>query len=261
MDNLIIGETAQLNYYFPSSYKRISSRNIDYNSYKNTKFDSVYILFAEQRTFLNSEEEFFTKVNVNYTLEVVNFFKEIANKVVLYSTSELWNDYAGGVDVSQPFKYNYSAYIKSKEILSNTINDKKDMYKNVHIIYPFNFNSPYRKEGFLFYKIFDSIINKTKQTIGNIDMFRDVIHPSIIVKESISTTEDKLVGMGELINIKTYVEDMFTLVDLKCDDYLISNVQQNLPNTRKEYFSAKSYSSYNELMSLSFLDIKKFLIN
>jgi hypothetical protein len=91
-------------------------------------------------------------------------------------------------------------------------------------------------------------------------MFRDVIHPSIIVEESISANEDKLVGMGELINIETYVKDMFKLMDLKYEDYIISNVQQNLPNTRKEYFSSKQYSSYKELLDLSYIDIKKFLV-
>ena len=123
MDNLIIGNTAQLNYYFPKDYFRISSRDINFNDFKNKKIDSVYILFAEQRTFLKEGEDFFIKTNVDYTLKVVDFFKEISNKVVVYSTSELWNDHEGEIDVNLKFKYNYSPYIKSKEVLSDIINN------------------------------------------------------------------------------------------------------------------------------------------
>jgi len=261
MDNLIIGDTAQLNYYFPKDYLRISSRNIDFDNFKNNKFDTVYILFAEQRTFLKENEDFFIETNVTYTLKVVDFFKKICNKVVLYSTSELWNDYEGEIDISLNFKYNYSPYIKSKEVLSQKINENKDIYKNVHIIYPFNFNSPFRKEGFLFYKIFDSVINKKKETIGDVNMFRDLVHPSIIVNESISAKEDKLIGTGELINVKNYIEDIFTKNNLNFSDYITSNSNKNLSNIRKEYYSKIKYSSYSELLDLTIKDIRKIIEN
>jgi nucleoside-diphosphate-sugar epimerase len=256
MQNLIIGKTSQLNFYFPKSYIRVSSRNIDFNEFLNKKFDSVYILFAEQRTFLNEKESFFIDINVDYTLKIVNFFKEISNKVIVYSTSELWNDYCGEIDITMPFKYNYSPYIKSKEILSCKINQNKNLYKNVNIIYPFNFNSPFRKEGFLFYKIFDSILHDKKITIGDINMFRDIVHPQIIVNESINTNDDKLVGTGELINIKKYVEDIFTSKNMIFDDYVICNTSNNLTNVRKEYYSKVKYSCYNELLTLTLKDIK-----
>lgn len=258
MDNLIIGNTAQLNYYFPSDYSRISSRNLNFNDFKNKKFDSVYILFAEQRTFLKEGEEFFIKTNVDYTLKVIDFFKEISNKVIVYSTSELWNDYEGEIDVNLNFKYNYSPYIKSKEILSYRINNSKEMYENVHIIYPFNFNSPFRKEGFLFYKIFNSVLNRQKETIGDVDMMRDVIHPSVIVRESLSANGDKLIGSGELINIKTYIEDIFKLKNLNFSDYITTNTEKNLKNIRKQYFSKIKYSSYSDLLDLTNQDLKKF---
>lgn len=261
MHNLIIGNTSQLNYYFPEDYFRISSRDINLEDFRNKNFDSVYILFAEQRTFLKENEEFFIRVNVDYTLKLVNFFKEISNKVVIYSTSELWNDYEGEIDVNLKFKYNYSPYIKSKEVLSNSINENKDIYKNVHIIYPFNFNSPFRKEGFLFYKIFDSVINKKKEIIGDVNMLRDLVHPSIIVKESISANKDKLIGTGELINVQKYIEDIFQKNDLIFSDYIVSNSSKNLSNTRKEYFSKIKYSSYVELLDLTIKDIRKIIEN
>jgi nucleoside-diphosphate-sugar epimerase len=256
MQNLIIGKTAQLNFYFPDNYLRISSRNINFNEFADRKFDCVYILFAEQRTFLNEKECFFTDINVDYTLKVVNFFKEISNKVVIYSTSELWNDYEGEIEIIMPFKYNYSPYIKSKEILSTIINENKNLYKNVYIIYPFNFNSPWRKEGFLFFKIFNCILNKEKISIGDINMQRDIIHPQIIVNESINTDNDKLIGTGFLINIKKYIEDIFISKNMIFDDYVICNISNNLLNTRKEYYSKIKYSSYSELLNLTLNDIE-----
>lgn len=258
MYDLIIGNTSQLSYYFPKDYIKISSRNIEYNLYKNKKIDSVYVLFAEQRTFLKEDELFFSKINVDYTLEVVNFFKEISNKVTIYSTSELWNDYEGEVGVEAPFKYNYSPYIKSKDILCSYINENRSKYSNVNIVYPFNFNSPYRREGFLFSKIFNSVIQKMPITIGDINFYRDITHPSIITKNSISSNKDMLIGNGELISIKKFVEDIYKNFGLKYEDFVISNTQNNLSNSRKNYFSKIKYSSYSELLDLTCYDIQKY---
>jgi nucleoside-diphosphate-sugar epimerase len=257
MNNLIIGNTAQLNYYFPKEYDRISSRNINYSLIKENKYHTIFLLFAEQRTFLNENEKFFLNVNFNYTLDVINKIKNYCNKIVIYSTSELCNNYEGKVSLEMPFKYNYSPYIKSKELLSLYLLENKDEYKSVHIIYPFNFNSPYRKNGFLFSKIFDSIINKNKNTIGDISFLRDIIHPSILVNESIKTNKDLLIGSGELISIKKFVEDLFLLNNLNINDYICSNKNNNLKNTRKNYFSEISYSNYQELLNLTYYDTQK----
>jgi len=154
-NNLVIGNTSQLSYYFPDDYIKISSRNIDFDKYKNDKFDRVYITFAEQRTFIENDDQLFININFYYTIKVIDFFKDRCNKIVYYSTCELWNNCEGPIDLSLNYSYNYSPYIKSKEMISNYI---KENYNNVIIIYPFNFNSPYRKKGFLFSKIFDSII-------------------------------------------------------------------------------------------------------
>jgi nucleoside-diphosphate-sugar epimerase len=89
--SLVIGNTSQLSYYFPDNFEKISSRNIDFTKLCSKKYDKVFLLFAEQRTFLNESDDFFLKTNFNYTLEVINKFKDISNKVIIYSTSELWN--------------------------------------------------------------------------------------------------------------------------------------------------------------------------
>lgn len=255
MNSLIIGETSQLSYFFPIEYDRISSRNIDFNSIG--KYDKIYITFAEQRTFLNENEKFFTDINVVYTLKIIDRIKNLCNRVVVFSTSELWNNYEGPVSLDLKFKYNYSPYIRSKEILSEHILSNRNLYPNVDIIYPFNFNSPYRKEGFLFSKIFKSIINKEKISVGDLDFNRDIIHPEIIIKNSISSRGDLLIGSGQTINIKKFIVDLYERFDLNPEDYIFFDTKNNLTNERKEYYSKTKYSSEIELLDLTCKDIKR----
>jgi nucleoside-diphosphate-sugar epimerase len=255
--SLLIGSTSQLSYYFPNEFDKVSSRNIDFVKIKKNNYDSIYLLFAEQRTFLNEGESFFLKINFDYTIKIINELKNYCNRIIIYATSELWNNYDGEVSVNLKFDYNYTPYIKSKEVLCNYINDNKKEYQNVHIVYPFNFNSIYRKEGYLFSKIFDSLINQNINTVGDLNFIRDIIHPSIIVKESMNTNEDILIGSGELINIKDFVNDLFHLHNLNYDDYIKSDSKNNLSNQRKNYFSKLKYSNYNELLNLTYYDIRK----
>ena len=67
MNSLIIGNTSQLCCYFPNNYKKISSRNIDLDDIKKGNYESIFILFAEQRTFLSESENFFKQINFDYT--------------------------------------------------------------------------------------------------------------------------------------------------------------------------------------------------
>jgi nucleoside-diphosphate-sugar epimerase len=261
LNSLIIGSTSQLSYYFPLEYERISSRNIDYNKILNKKYESIYLLFSEQRTFLGEDLDFFKKINYDYTIEVIDKLKEVTNRLVIYSTSELWNNYDGCVSVSDPYNYNETPYIKSKELMCNHINQNKDKYKNVIIVYPFNFNSVYRKEGFLFGKIYKSLLNNEKISIGDINFNRDLIHPKTIVDNSISTKTDILIGSGELINVKNFVKDIFNLHNKKFEDYISVEVKNNLPNTRKDYFSCIRYSNYNDLLNLTIKDIYEYKIS
>lgn len=256
-NSLIIGATSQLSNYFPINYHKISSRNININDIKNFKYDTIYILFAEQRTFLNETESFYIDINFNYTIKLIDSLKNYVNRIIVYSTSELWNLYEGEVSIDMTYKYDYTPYIKSKEVLSNYINEHKEKYSNVHIIYPFNFNSPFRKQGFLFSKIFSSLIEKKKYLVGDLNFNRDIIHPSIIVNESINSKCDLLIGGGELVNIKKYVMDLFSISNINFNDYLFEDPSFNLKNIRKEYFSKTKYSNYKNLLNLTIDDIKR----
>ncbi len=246
-----------LSFYFPQQFDRISSRNIDFSIIRQKRYDRVYILFAEQRTFLNKDESFFTEINVDLTLRVIEEVKNHCNKVIIYSTSELWNNYEGKVDVKDTFNYNYTPYIKSKEIISNHIIEYPEKYPNVHIIYPFNFNSPFRKEGFLFSKIFDSLINKTVTEVGDLNFKRDIIHPSIVVNNSMKCEGHALVGSGELINIRDFVSDIFSNLQMDMSKYILIDNKNYLPNVRKNYYSSIRYSNYNELIKLTLNDVKR----
>jgi len=259
--SLVIGNTSQLSYYFPDDFERISSRNINFEKLCSKLYDKVFILFAEQRTFLNESEEFFLNVNFNYTIEVIKKFKDISNNVIVYSTSELWNKYDGCIKISDTYNYNYSPYIKSKEVLCNFINDNRKIYSNVIIIYPFNFNSIYRKEGFLFGKIFDSIINNKKISIGDINFNRDLTHPKNIVDISLKANKDCIVGSGELINVQKFIEDIFTKLNKKVIDYIEYDELNNLSVSRGGYYSCEKTLNYNELINLTIKDIYEYKIS
>jgi GDP-D-mannose dehydratase len=256
--SLIIGNTSQLSHYFPDDFKKISSRNIDFDNVCSVNYDKVFLLFAEQRTFLNESDEFFMKTNFDYTLEVINKFKDISNKVVIYSTSELWNKYDGCVSLNDKYNYNYSPYIKSKEILCNHINNNRDIYHNIIIIYPFNFNSIHRKEGFLFGKIFDSILNDKKISIGDINFDRDLTHPKNIVDVSLNTDKDCIVGLGELINVQKFIENIFTRLNKNIIDYVEYNESNNLKIKRGGYYSCGKTINYDDLINLTIKDIYEY---
>jgi hypothetical protein len=83
MNNLVIGNTSQLSYYFPNDYEKISSRNIDFEELKKKRYKSIYLLFAEQRTFINESLEFFNKTNFNYTIDVINKLLDVCDRIVI----------------------------------------------------------------------------------------------------------------------------------------------------------------------------------
>jgi len=259
MKNLVIGNTSQLSQYFPKDYIRISSRNIDFKDLQRSKYDTVYLSFADQRTFIEDNENVFIDINYKYTLDVINVFKNISKKIVVYSTCELWNNIEGSINLDTKFNYNYSPYIKSKELLSTRLNELRDYYPNVIIIYPFNFNSPYRKNGFLFNKIFDSIINKKNIEIGNTNFNRDIIHPSYIVERSILAKNDELVGSGNLINVNLFIKDLYKEMNMIYENYVTVNSNNNLRVKRKEFYcDTNTKYPYKLLLEKTIDDIKNY---
>jgi len=246
--NLVIGNTSQLSDFFPDDYKKISSRNLTFND-KNM-YDTVYLTFAEQRTFNTSlTENDFIDVNVDYTSKVINYFSTISKKIVIYGTAELWNNSAGAINLSSDINYKYSPYIKSKEILHNVLinNRLNNKWENVIIIHPFNFNSLGRKEGFLFYKIFDSILNNKIINVGCLNINRDIIHPKYLVSKSLIAENDSIVGSGKLTNVRNFIEELYSYFNKQLDYFLIED-KNAYSNHKNNEFWLNTIDIYQNLL-------------
>jgi nucleoside-diphosphate-sugar epimerase len=246
--NLVIGNTSQLGKEFPSYCLKISSRNIDTS--KIRCFDKIFITFAEQRTFnLDISENDLIKVNVDYTKQIIDEIYLHNKQIIIYGTCELWNAYDGPINLNHTVYYKYSPYIKSKAILYNLLLENRSVGKwlNVNIIHPVNFNSVNRRDGFLFAKIFNSIINKQKINVGDLNICRDIIHPKYLVEESLKCDSDMIIGSGYATNIRDFVGELYNAFDLDYNEYVKENIEIDSPHignvfwceTEKKYYDLK----------------------
>jgi hypothetical protein len=237
--NLVIGNTSQLSRYFPDNFIKISSRNLEDSVFEQS-WERVFLCFAEQRTYMN-KDNLFDKINIEYTKYIIKRLK--ANSIIYYSTAELWNNTCGEVDIDSDFNYHLSDYVVSKSKITNYI---KENYKNVLIAYPFNFNSKYRLPPFLFGKVFDSIINKKKIDLGDTYYYRELLHPSFVVQESMKQTEHKVIGTGRLIFINDFIRSLYNSFGMKYEDYVTEDLK-NHSIYRKNIFYAKERKTADKL--------------
>ena len=257
--NLIIGETSQLTPYFKEldgDIVTVSSRDFRPEKVGNQKFDRAFLTFAEQRTFLNEGVDFFTKVNVDYTIDTIVKLSPVVKTFVVYSTSELWNGYSGGITINMPFNNNNTPYIQSKEIMEYRVNLLRQHGIDIKIVYPFNFNSPYRKEGFLFSKFMSVILRGEHITVGDLNFTRDIVHPKLIVDASLNTESDIIVGSGNLINIRQFYIDLLENFSINYTDY-VTEQPNTFINTREPYYF-NTENKYNNLLNDTIDDIRKF---
>lgn len=262
MNSLVIGDTSQLAQFYPSNYIKISARNIDYDFLLSMKWDRVFICFGVANKNI-PDKGLYEDINFKLTLDIINKFKSITNKIVVYSTCELWNKYDGGVDLSMPYNFYNTPYANSKHKLTEYLISNKNEYDNVIILFPFNFNSSFRSNDFLFGKIFNSIINKNKIEIGDTYFYRDLIHPSYVVKVSIETNENKLVGSGRLTFVNDFIRDLYTYYDLSYNSLVIEGRKNFKEYTKINEFYLKSnmcYYPYSELLSKTINDINKKIL-
>jgi len=224
--NLVIGSSSQLAHYFPNDYIKISSRNIDFDYLKNNKWDSVYITFAEQRIY--DENIDYMTPNYLYTLEIINSLINNSNKIVCYTSCELWAESRGHISItSRPVFNKNNKYALSKLfLLEDVIRLRKinSIYNKIIFIHPFYFNSTYRSEYFLFGKIFDSIINKKQIEVGDLNFSRDMVHTSFVVQKSIAASKDSMVGSGYLFNVRRYIQDLYEINNLNYYHYVKENI-------------------------------------
>ena len=260
MNNLVIGNTSQLAYYFPDDYEKVSSRNLDTNLYRDKFYNRVFLTFAENRVNEIHDLEAYIKINTELTIKLATFFSERANFVIVYGSCELWNNYTGAVSINDEFVYDlsgpYFSYCFSKERLNHRIHILN--LKNVLVLHPFNFNSPYRKPNFLFNKIFYSLKNKKPIEIGDTYFYRDIVHPKYVVERSMQAVEDEIVGSGRLTFVNDFIRELYTKSGLKYEDYVIENFD-NRKDAKKNFLYLESKEiKYNNLLqdTLNDLNIK-----
>jgi len=255
--NLVIGNTSQQSYYYPDDYKKISSRNIDFEYLRNNQFDSVYITFAEQRIY-DSNIDYITP-NYTYTLSIIESLINNCNRIIFFTSCELWSNSIGEISIDSEFNFNpNNGYTVSKMLLFNEIKRLRkndDKYFKVKILHPFYFNSIKRSKYFLFGKIFDSIINQKKIEVGNLDFYRDMVHTKFLVKKSIEADNDMVIGSGKLFNVREFVIDLYKNFDM--DYFYFVKEDKSLKSNSKFIRSKVDWDyTYQDLITDTVSDIK-----
>lgn len=215
--NLIIGKTAQLAKYFPDDYVRISSYDIDLDFLKSETWDSVYVMMSDSRTFVQNSDTFWD-INVKKTTEIIDALGGNYNRLVWYATADLWNNHSGAYDLQTPYCFRPNDYMFSKYTATKAL--QKNRRDGVVIHYPVNFNSIHRKNGFLFWTIFNSIKNKVPVTVKNLNFHREVLHPRYVVSRTIASQNDEIIGSGRLTHIGDFVKTLYSRMGLKYSDYV-----------------------------------------
>jgi len=259
MKSLVIGSTSQLSHYFPEEFVKISSRRIDFSSLKRQNWDKIILAFGESRKFIETKD-LYIDINFHLTIKAVEELKDICNTLIVYSTCELWNKHTGQIDMSMPFMFYETPYLESKLRMTCYLFDKS--YKNVFVMFPFNFNSLRRNDSFLFGKVFNSIISKRKIEIGNTYFYRDLIHPSLVVNESISAIDHKIIGSGRLTFVNDFIRDIYKSTNLQYEEFVDEHIEEYKEyNFRNEYYlrSKNCLQTYQQLFELTMLDLRSVM--
>jgi hypothetical protein len=249
--DLIIGGSSQIAKYMPANYHRVSGRLIPDYVFSH-KWKRVYICFSEQRTSLANDKSFkseFYDVNLHKTLSVIN--KLTAQKIICFSTTELWNMCNGVINLNTPYNFKENYYTESKLLLTTALKKRE----NVITLYPFNFNSKFRSETFLFGKIFDSLINNKKIEIGSTYYYREILHARYVASSAITATSTKIIGSGRLIHVNDYIKDLYMHAKLDYNKLVIESEQSWRPNTTFWLDSTDCQYSYVNLLEDSMEDL------
>jgi hypothetical protein len=257
--NLVIGNTSQQSFYYPDSYIRISSRNIDFDFLKSNHFDSVYITFAEQRVYEKNIN--FIEPNYLKTIDTINSIIDKSNKIVIFTTCELWSNKTGKISIDTELDFNLNnRYAISKMLLWDEIKRLRlldSKYNKVVIVHPFNFISTHRSKYFLFGKIFDSIVNRKRITVNDLDVYRDIIHTKFLVDRVIEAGEDIIIGSGYYTNIKKFIIDLYDYFNLDFNE-LVSEDRAAVSSDKPIRADVSWNYSYDDLLSDTIIDIENF---
>jgi nucleoside-diphosphate-sugar epimerase len=258
LENLIVGKSSQISRFFSDeNFKKIDSRNVDLDSL-NKNWGTVVLALGENRKNIK-DVTLYEKVNFNLTLKFTDFFSSRSERVVVFSSCELWNRFSGPVDLGVPFEYFETPYVLSKKKLSETLMDPTE-YKNVDVVFPFNFNSTYRSEDFLFGKIFNSIINEVKIEIGDTYFYRDLIHPNFVVSKILEKKGHQVIGSGRLTFVNDFIRDLYEAFGLKYEEFVFEKMDRYIEHEKRyEYYykSKERLYSYEQLLTDTINEIEK----
>jgi len=247
---IILGSSSQIAQYLDPGFKKINSRNFDWQELDGD-WDLAILAFGENRKFLDSYD-FYHSVNVSLTLQVLDFLKSRAKKIIVFSTCELWNKYSGPIDLNTPFNFYDTFYARSKFEITRIIRNNKSNYQNVSVVYPFNFNSIHRSEDFLFGKIFNSILYKKKIEIGDTYYYRDIFHPTFIVKKLEYIEQDEIIGSGRLTHVNDFIRDLYRHFGLDYESLVTEKLNSFKEfDVKYEYYlrSTSPYYNYESLIT------------
>jgi len=255
--NLVIGNTSQQSYYYPEEYIRLSSRNIDLEYISSKKFGSAYITFAEQRIY--EENIDYIGPNFKYTLEIIERLLDKTDKIVIFTSCELWSNRSGIITNQTEPDFNLSnQYTLSKLLLFNEIKRLRkhdSRYNKVVVVHPFYFNSVHRSNYFLFSKIFDSIKNHKPIEVGNLNFYRDMVHTKFLVKKCIEIDRDTVLGSGKLFNVRDFVIDLYDSFGMRYYEYVKENLNL-IPNDKLIRADVNWDYSYQDLLEDTIGDLK-----
>ena len=256
---LIIGRRSQLSHYLRgslSSFSTIYAKDIDKNTkVLNSEWDTAYLTFGESRKE-GVDISQYDLVNYELTKKYIDSLRYSCKKIVCFSTCELWSNYSGPVDISMKWNYKSNPYTDSKRKISEYILELNS--KNVIVLYPFNFNSPLRTTDFLFGKVFQSILNKKKITLGNTNFKRDIIHPKNLTKRILEIENHEIIGSGHLTHVRHFVNNLYSKFNMNASDWINEVNTRNDRNITEYYSSTRSTQTYKSLLEETFLDLKNY---
>jgi len=228
---LIVGDSAQVARYFPADFAKVSSRDIPGHLYDGS-YEEVHLVFGLNVKGLSPSV--YDEVNHLYTLEVLKGFLRRSQRVVLYSTCELWSDCWGPIDLGTPFKFHSEPYILSKWRIVDSIRSMG--LRKVTVVYPFNHNSVHRKPDFLFGKIFHSILSGSPIEIGDTHYYRDLLHSAHVAAVCRQLSGDTVIGSGRLVFVNDFIRDLYRRFDLSYDELVTEHAGKWSYIPKNEYY-------------------------
>jgi nucleoside-diphosphate-sugar epimerase len=273
MRDLLIGSTSQLAHYWPRENTHIiSSRDIDLEELKKEQWNRIYFAFSDGRTWKTAPEHDadFQEANVAQPLRLIDELHDSCNNIVFYSTAELWNHHNGALkleqwlDSSRPelsflwFDFLTTPYVRSKEAITERIlsRQQEGNYQNVILLFPYAFSAPMRKEqGFLFSKVFDSIVNEKHIEIGDTYHYRELLHPKFVVRQSLAATHHQIIGSGRLIFVNDFIRDLYNAFGMEYTDFVTEDLRFSSGRGTNWLASKECLYSYKELLSDTVVDL------